>query len=362
MAITMRDMLAAGVHFGHRTRYWNPKMAPYIYGARNGIHIINLEKTLPLYQDALNFLTNVVANKGKVLFVGTKTSAQQSIRENAARCGMPFVDHRWLGGMLTNYKTVRQSIKQLKHLEELQASGAFEKMIKKEALQMKRKLTKLERALGGIKAMNGIPDAIFVLDVGHENIAITEARKLKIPVVGIVDTNHSPDNIDYVIPGNDDSMRAIDLYLTGIADAIVAIREATGVLPQDEIAEEIKVKPAKAKTIVKAKKVQVAPDAGEATDQTDTKAAKTAAKKPAAKVKVTATVKKAEAIEAKPVKKAATKAVATKSAATKTAASKTITAKPKKTVTKTSKAEVVEESAEPEPAAKKADDTKVEVK
>jgi small subunit ribosomal protein S2 len=216
----MRQMLEAGVHFGHQTRYWNPKMAPYIFGERGKIHIINLEKTLPLFNDAMNYLGSVVANGGTVLFVGTKRSAQSAIVENAVRCGMPYVNHRWLGGMLTNFKTVRQSIKRLKELETMSGDGTFDKISKKEALMLTRELEKLERSLGGIKDMRGIPDAMFVVDVGYEKIAISEAQKLGIPVVGVVDTNNSIDGIDYVIPGNDDAIRAVMLYVEGAADAV----------------------------------------------------------------------------------------------------------------------------------------------
>jgi len=216
----MRQMLEAGVHFGHQTRYWNPKMAPYIFGERGKIHIINLEKTMPLFTEAMNYLGSMVANGGTVLFVGTKRSAQQAVRENAERCGMPFVNHRWLGGMLTNYKTVRASIKRLKDLEAMSADGSFDKISKKEGLMLTRELDKLERSLGGIKNMRGIPDAMFVVDVGHEKIAVSEARKLGIPVIGVVDTNNSLDGIDYVIPGNDDAIRAIKLFVESAANAI----------------------------------------------------------------------------------------------------------------------------------------------
>ena len=218
--VTMRRMLEAGVHFGHQTRYWNPKMAPYIFGERGKIHIINLEKTMPLFGEAMNYLGSVVANGGTILFVGTKRSAQQSIRENAERCGMPYVNHRWLGGMLTNYKTVRASIKRLKDLETMSEDGSFDKISKKEALMLKREMEKLERSLGGIKNMRGIPDVMFVVDVGHEKIAVSEARKLGIPVVGIVDTNNSIEGVDYIIPGNDDAIRAIKLYVESAADAV----------------------------------------------------------------------------------------------------------------------------------------------
>ncbi|MGB7934732.1 MAG: 30S ribosomal protein S2 [Gammaproteobacteria bacterium] len=218
--VTMRQMLEAGVHFGHQTRYWNPKMAPYIFGERGKIHIVNLEKTLPLFDAAMNYLGNLVANGGTVLFVGTKRSAQAAINEHATRCGMPYVNHRWLGGMLTNYKTVRQSIKRLKQLEAMESDGSMERLSKREALTLRREQEKLERSLGGIKDMNGIPDAMFVVDVGYEKIAVSEAVKLGIPVVGVVDTNNSVEGIDYVIPGNDDAIRAISLYVEGAANAI----------------------------------------------------------------------------------------------------------------------------------------------
>lgn len=218
--VTMRQMLEAGVHFGHQTRYWNPKMGQYIFGARNKIHIINLEKTLPMFNDALNMLGGVAANKGKVLFVGTKRSARDIIAEEATRCGMPYVNYRWLGGMLTNFKTIKQSIKRLKELEAMELDGTFEKMTKKEALNMKRQKDKLELSLGGIKDMRAMPDAIFIIDTGNENIAIQEAQNLGIPVIGVVDTNNDPRGVDYVIPGNDDAIRAIKLYLSAAADAI----------------------------------------------------------------------------------------------------------------------------------------------
>ena len=222
--VSMRQMLEAGVHFGHQTRFWNPKMAPFIFGDRNKIHIINLEKTLPLYQDAINFVGSMAANRGQILFVGTKRSAQDVIMEEAQRSGMPFVNHRWLGGMLTNWKTVKQSIKRLKDLETMSQDGTFERLSKKEALTLSREMEKLERSLGGIKDMPGVPDVMFVVDVGHEKIAVAEAKKLGIPVVGIVDTNNSPEGIDYIIPGNDDAIRAIRLYTQGVADAIIAGR------------------------------------------------------------------------------------------------------------------------------------------
>ncbi|MBZ0125667.1 MAG: 30S ribosomal protein S2 [Rhodocyclaceae bacterium] len=221
MSTTMRQMLEAGVHFGHQTRFWNPKMAPFIFGHRNKIHIINLEKTLVKYQEAMNFLRKMSSNKGTVLFVGTKRQAREIVREEALRAGVPFVDERWLGGMLTNFKTVKQSIKRLKELETMSQDGTFERLGKKEALMLQREMVKLEKSIGGIKDMNGLPDAIFVIDVGYHKIAITEAGKLGIPVVAVVDTNHTPEGVSYVIPGNDDSSRAIRLYARGAADAVL---------------------------------------------------------------------------------------------------------------------------------------------
>ncbi|PKM28433.1 MAG: 30S ribosomal protein S2 [Gammaproteobacteria bacterium HGW-Gammaproteobacteria-12] len=224
----MRDMLKAGVHFGHQTRYWNPKMGKYIFGARNKIHIINLEKTLPMFNEAQAFVEKLAAGKNKILFVGTKRSAGKIVREEAARCGSPFVDHRWLGGMLTNYKTIRASIKRLRELETQSQDGTFTKLTKKEALMRTRDLEKLDRSLGGIKDMGGLPDALFVIDVDHERIAITEANKLGIPVIGIVDTNSSPEGVDYIIPGNDDAIRAIQLYMGAMADAVIRGRSNAG--------------------------------------------------------------------------------------------------------------------------------------
>ena len=224
MQVNMQDMLKAGVHFGHQTRYWNPKMASYIYGSRNKIHIIDLGKTLPLFQDALNFISGIAARKGKVLFVGTKYAAQELIQQEAERCKMPFVNRRWLGGMLTNYKTIRQSIKRLKELEAMFESGKFGRLTKKEILGLEREKDKLVNSLGGIKNMGGIPDALFVIDVGHEKIAVREANRLGIPVIGIVDSNNDPDGISYVIPGNDDSTRAIRFYTTSVADVILEAR------------------------------------------------------------------------------------------------------------------------------------------
>jgi small subunit ribosomal protein S2 len=217
----MRQMLEAGVHFGHQTRFWNPKMAQYIFGERNKIHIINLEKTQPMYVEAAAFARGIVADGGTVLFVGTKRSARDAVQKEAVRCGMPFVNQRWPGGMLTNFKTIRQSIKRLMELNDLQTTGALDKRGKKEALQLRREMAKLEKSLGGIKHMNSLPDALFVIDVGHESIALLEAKKLGIPVIAVVDTNCSPDGVDFVIPGNDDAMRAIHLYASGVADSVL---------------------------------------------------------------------------------------------------------------------------------------------
>ena len=221
MSVSMREMLEAGVHFGHQTRFWNPRMAPYIFGHRNKIHIVNLEKTLTMYQEAVKFVRQLTANRGTVLFVATKRQAKDIIREEALRCTTPFVDDRWLGGMLTNYKTVKQSIKRLKDMQAMVEDGSVEKLIKKEGLMFQRELAKLERSLGGIKDMDGLPDAMFVIDVGYQKNAVAEANKLGIPVIGVVDTNHTPIGVDYVIPGNDDSSRAIRLYARGMADAIL---------------------------------------------------------------------------------------------------------------------------------------------
>ncbi|CAB1368057.1 30S ribosomal protein S2 [Denitratisoma oestradiolicum] len=221
MTTSMRQMLEAGVHFGHQTRFWNPKMAPYIFGHRNKIHIVNLEKTLVKYQEAMEFLKKMAAKKGSVLFVGTKRQAREIVAEEAQRAGMPFVDERWLGGMLTNFKTVKLSIKRLKDLEQMAQEGAFERLTKKEGLMLQREMDKLRKSIGGIKDMAGLPDALFVIDVGYHKIAITEANKLGIPVIAVVDTNHSPEGVNYVIPGNDDSSRAIRLYARGAADAIL---------------------------------------------------------------------------------------------------------------------------------------------
>ncbi|MBT8065170.1 MAG: 30S ribosomal protein S2, partial [Gammaproteobacteria bacterium] len=233
--ITMRQMLEAGVHFGHQTRYWNPKMAPYIFGARGKIHIINLEKTLPLLTDAMNYISKLAAKRGTVMFVGTKRAASAAIEEEANRCGMPFVSHRWLGGMLTNYRTIRASVRRLKQLEGMQEDGSIEHLVKKEVLQLSRERDKLQRSLGGIKEMKNLPDALFVVDVSHEDIAVKEARKLGIPVIAVVDTNCSPEEIDYVIPGNDDAIRSIRLYAQLAADAVLEGRASA---PQVDVDDE----------------------------------------------------------------------------------------------------------------------------
>jgi small subunit ribosomal protein S2 len=235
----MREMLEAGVHFGHQTRYWNPKMAPYIFGQRNKIHIVNLETTLQLYNDALKFVRQLSSNKGQILFVGTKRQARDIVREEATRSGSPFVDYRWLGGMLTNYKTVKQSIKRLKDMEQMIQDGTVERLAKKEQLHYQRETEKLNRSLGGIKDMGGLPDALFVVDVGYQKIAIAESSKLGIPVIGIVDTNNTPDGVSYVIPGNDDSSRAIRLYARGVADAVLEGRSqiVKEIISADEFVE-----------------------------------------------------------------------------------------------------------------------------
>ena len=227
MSVTMRQMLEAGVHFGHQTRYWNPKMAPYIFGARNKIHIINLEKSLPMYQEALKFVRQLTANKGTILFVGTKRQAREIVKEEAQRAGAPYVDYRWLGGMLTNFKTVKGSIKRLKDMDAMVADGSMERLTKKEQLLNGREREKLERSLGGIKNMNGLPDALFVIDIGHEDIAVKEARKLGIPVVAVVDTNYDPSLVDYAIPGNDDAIRAVQLYTRAAADSVLEGKAAS---------------------------------------------------------------------------------------------------------------------------------------
>ena len=368
--VTMREMLEAGVHFGHQTRFWNPKMAPFIFGERNKIHIINLEQTMPLCKDAVNYLGKVASQKGKIMFVGTKRAASDAIKDEALRCGMPFVNHRWLGGMLTNFRTVRASIKRLKELDDLAASQNYEKINKKEILQLSREQEKLEKTLGGIKEMGGLPDVLFVIDVGYEKIAVLEAAKLGIPVVGIVDTNNSPDNIDYIVPGNDDSMRAIKLYTRLVADAVLEGKQSITVA--DDEGELIEVEADASKGAIKsavkvtAKKVtakKAIPEvkvAGEAADSEATDSEATAAvEQPVAKdaaaeepvVEDTATQEgqveetadnageaaaETAEVEAAPekvvAKKAATKKAAAKKAAPKKAAAKK--AAPKKAATK----------------------------
>jgi len=324
--VTMREMLEAGVHFGHQTRYWNPGMAPYLFGQRNKIHIINLEKTLPLYEEAINFVSKMASKKGTILFVGTKRSAQSIIAEEAMRCGMPFINRRWLGGLLTNFKTVRGSINRLKEIESMQTDGSLDRVNKKEQLMVKRELDKLEANLSGIKDMKGIPDAIFIIDVGYENIAVSEAVKLGIPVIGIVDSNNSLKGIDYVIPGNDDAIRSISLYAKGIADAILDSRQSIahlgGAEDNDELieiddsgapveaVEGAKSKPKVSKKTTKKKVVKKA--ISESTDtETEEKTVSDDAESPKKKVakKKTAAKKKVTKKTAKKVsKKTATKA------------------------------------------------------
>jgi small subunit ribosomal protein S2 len=340
--VTMREMLEAGVHFGHQTRFWNPKMAPFIFGERNKIHIINLEQTMPMCRDAVNYLGKVASKKGKVMFVGTKRAASESIKEEALRCGMPFVNHRWLGGMLTNFRTVRASIKRLKELEDMAASNSYEKISKKEILNLSREQEKLEKTLGGIKEMGGLPDVLFVIDVGYEKIAVQEATKLGIPVVGVVDTNNSPDHIEYIVPGNDDSMRAIKLYTRLVADAILDAKQSIAIAASSAELIEVdadEAPAAKSSVKITAKKATTAAAAkpateekpaaeAEATQAEATEAVGESEEVAAAEVKADAEVAEVEAAPKKAaVKKAATKKAATKKAATKKAA-------PKKAATK----------------------------
>lgn len=332
--VTMREMLEAGVHFGHQTRFWNPKMAPFIFGERNKIHIINLEKTMPLCKDAVNYLGKVASKKGRILFVGTKRAASDAVAREAQRCGMPYVNHRWLGGMLTNFRTVRASIKRLKELESMAESNSYDKISKKEILQLSREQEKLEKTLGGIKEMGGLPDVLFVIDVGFENIAVQEASKLGIPVVGVVDSNNSPDNIDYIIPGNDDSMRAINLYVKIAADEIITGKESiTGPGGDEELIEvdgDEAAEPKKAVKISAKKPAPKAEPADEATAPLEEIAEEVAeviaeavaepAETPAEEAAPAKEVGQEEA-EAAP-KKSATKKAATKKAATKKAATR----------------------------------------
>ena len=352
--VTMRQMLEAGVHFGHQTRYWNPKMAPYIFGARGKIHIINLEKSLPLLNDAMNFISKLAAKRGSIMFVGTKRAASNAIAEEAQRCGMPYVSHRWLGGMLTNYRTIKASVKRLKQLESMQEDGSIEHLVKKEILQLTRERDKLERSLGGIKDMKHLPDALFVVDVSHEDIAVKEARKLGIPVIAIVDTNCSPEGLDYVIPGNDDAIRSIRLYAELAADAVLEGRASA---PQVDVDDEfveldaqgnpIKRKAAKPKADAKgadrkkaSKKVvtRKAPAAAPVIAATEEAAAEVAAEEAVAEAVVEAAVEEvveeavAEAVvetaaeevvaKAAPKKKVAKKKTAKKKVAKKAAAPK----------------------------------------
>ncbi len=332
----MREMLEAGVHFGHQTRFWNPKMAPFIFGERNKIHIVNLEKSLPMFNEATSYLGKIASQKGKVLFVGTKRAAHDSVKAAAESCNMPYVNHRWLGGMLTNFRTVRQSIRRLKELEEMAENNSYDVRNKKEILNLQREQEKLNKTLGGIKDMGGLPDALFVIDVGYEKIAVQEASKLGIPVVGIVDTNNSPDDIEYIVPGNDDSMRAINLYARLAAEAIndgkASIVVAAGndeLIELDEdgsvVANSGKAKAAPKKVAVTAKaKSETAQEAPVETEEKTEVTAEEAEDKAAATKK--AATKKAATKKAA-TKKAATKKAATKKAATKKAATKKAEAK-----------------------------------
>ena len=299
--ISMREMLEAGVHFGHQTRYWNPQMATYLYGHRNKIHIIDLEQTKVLFQEALNYIGKLSANKGTILFVGTKRAAQQIIREEAERCGMPYVNLRWLGGLLTNYKTVKQSINRLRELEEMKTNGALERLSKKEALHLQRELDKLERNMSGIKDMDGWPDALFIIDVGYEDIAVSEAVKLKIPVVAVVDSNNSPAGVDYVIPGNDDALRSIRLYTKAVADAIIEGKDSVAHLGDGGDKEEFIELDAEGSPIVKEQ--QEKKEKKEKVQVKKKAARKVANKEEPAKAEPTATdAAEAEPTEAEPAK------------------------------------------------------------
>ena len=350
--VTMREMLEAGVHFGHQTRFWNPKMAPYIFGERNKIHIVNLETSLPLYNDASNFLGRMAANRGTILFVGTKRAAEEVMAREAQRCAMPYVDRRWLGGMLTNFGTVKKSVKRLKELEALIEGGGLDRVSKKEGLSLQRELAKLERSLGGIKNMENLPDVMFIVDVGHEKIAVREAVKLGIPVVGVVDTNNDPDGVDYVIPGNDDSIRAIELYVRGAADAVLEGRQAAQ-LQFEGADDEVQAPVAAGESSPVAVEAEVeaepaapvepqAPAEDEPMQAAQTPVPAATREKPEATVKTSA---KAEAATAEPEdvpaakkkitvkKKPAAKKVAKKAATTKKSAAGT-TARTKKTTAK----------------------------
>ncbi len=280
----MRQMLEAGVHFGHQTRYWNPEMAPFIFGSRNKIHIINLEESLPMLTDSCNFLGKIASQGGTVLFVGTKRSAGETIKEEALRCGMPYVNHRWLGGMMTNYKTIKQSINRLKDIDAIMEGGNVDKLVKKELLMLTRERDKLERSLGGIKNMKRLPDVVFVVDVGYEKIAIQEANKLGIPVVAVVDTNNSPKGVEYIIPGNDDAIRSIQLYVVSAADAILEGKASRALHVEQEAATAAAIAREEEKALIKAKK-----DAADAKAETVNEALKeTAAEDTVAEVKVVA--------------------------------------------------------------------------
>jgi len=344
----MRQMLEAGVHFGHQTRYWNPKMAPFIFGARGKIHIINLEKSLPLLNDAMGFISKLASKRGSIMFVGTKRAASTAMEDEAKRCGMPYVSHRWLGGMLTNYRTIRASVKRLKQLENMQEDGGFDHLVKKEVLQLTRERTKLERSLGGIKDMKHLPDALFVVDVSHEDIAVKEARKLGIPVIAIVDTNCSPDDIDYVIPGNDDAIRSIRLYAQLAADAVLEGRASA---PQVEVDDEFVELDAEGKP-VKRKAAKAKPEVKKGGHKKVSKKV-VARKAPAAPIAVEAVAEEAVAEEAVAEEAVAEKAVAEETVAEETVAEETVA---EETVAEETVAEkaAAEEAAAEEAVAEKA--------
>ncbi len=377
--ITMRQMLEAGVHFGHQTRYWNPKMAPYIFGSRGKIHIINLEKTLPMLVDALNFISSVSAKRGNIIFVGTKRAASRAIAEEAQRCGMPYVSHRWLGGMLTNFRTIRQSVKRLRQIEKMEEDGSFERLVKKEVLQLTRERDKLERSLGGIKDMKGLPDVMFVVDVGHEDIAVKEARKLGIPVIAVIDTNCSPNDIDYVIPGNDDAIRSIRLYTQLVADAVLEgrasiphIEDKDEFVELDEYGNPIKrapkaAKPAKAAATMKkvAKKVVVkkAPIATQtAPVEVEAKPAQVEAKPAEAETKPAEAETKPAQVEAKPAEAEAKPAQVEAKPAQVEAKPAQVEAKPAEAEAKPAQAEAKPAEAKATPVEAEAEKAPVEAK
>lgn len=317
--VSMRQMLEAGVHFGHQTRYWSPKMRPYIFGERNKIHIINLEKTVPMLEEAMTFLNKLAANGGTILFVGTKRQAGTIIGEQASRCGSPYVNHRWLGGMLTNFQTVKNSIRRLKELEAMGEDGSLLKLAKKEVLKLDRERGKLHRSLAGIKDMEELPDALFVIDIGHEDIAVAEAKKLKIPVIAVVDTNCAPDDVDYTIPGNDDATRAISLYVSAAADAVIAGQEAAAAqLPGRKEEEYVEMDSDDAEEVLaEVEKGKQASTAKDSKDSEDDKLAKKAVIKKVVKKKVTVTKKAATKTIKKDVKKVVKKKTVTKKASVK---------------------------------------------